>query len=141
MIYFKILEEKRLVVMVFKGVITPADVMDFIDSLLQLDAFDPEYSDIIDLRSADMSYDYDGLRSTLHFMATTKGFAAKRKSAYITSNSKQVVPPMLMKSGAFDLPMEVEVMSTVESCLEWLDITGFTPADYEEILKELQVEV
>jgi len=137
MICLKILKEKELVIMCFQGEITPDTVITFINSLVQEPDYNPNFTTIIDLRAAEMNYDMDGLRRTLEHMMTTEGFASGRRSAYITSNANQVVPPMMMNTPAYDFPMEVKVLSTVESAIDWLEIKDFTPKDYEEVIRSI----
>lgn len=137
MINIKILKEKELTIMCFRDKITPEMVMKFINSLVQEPEYDPGFNAIIDLRSADMQYDMEGLKKTLNHMLSAEGFRSTRKSAYITTNSNQVVPPMMMNTSGYEFPMKVKVHSTVESAIAWLGIKNFTSEDYEAILSTM----
>ena len=137
MISLKILKDKELTIMCFRNKITPEMVMKFINSLVQEPEYNPEYNAIIDLRSADMQYDMEGLKKTLNHMLTAEGFRSTRKSAYITSSSNQVVPPMMMNTLGYEFPMKVKVHSTVESAIAWLEIEDFTPENFQAVLSTM----
>ena len=134
MISYKILTEKQTIIMCFDGKITPEIVISYIDELVKNPEYDPEHKSLVDLRNCDLTYDVEGMKRTLAHMLTAKGFAGKRKTAYITSNSAHVVPPMMMSSGAYNFPMEIKVLSTVASAIDWLEIEDFTEEDYKRIL-------
>jgi hypothetical protein len=137
MINVRIIKEHQLVVMCFEGDITPGDVTAFIAGLVKKSGYDPAYSTIVDLRNCTLLYDVGALKQTIQYMATAEGFAAKRKTAYITSSSGHVVPPMMMTSGTYNIPMEVKVHSTVEAALSWLGLEDFTPEDYQQVLRSM----
>lgn len=137
MISYRILKEKELVVMCFDGDITPEMVISFIEDLVRTPGYDPEYMSIVDLRCCNLIYDIEEMKRTLAFMASARGFAAKRKTAYITSSSGHVVPPMLMTTGVYDFPMEVKVHSTVDSAISWLNLQDFTVDDYKRVLQSI----
>ena len=137
MINYRIIKEKQLVVMCFEGDLTPEIVISFIDDLVKNPAYDPGYSSIVDLRNCNLLYDIESMKRTLEYMATASGFAAKRKTAYITSSSIHVVPPMMMTSGNYDFPMDVKVHSTVDSAISWLNLEDFTSEDYKRVLRSI----
>lgn len=137
MINFRIIKEKQLVVMCFEGDITPEIVISFIDELVKYPSYNTEYKTIVDLRNCNLVYDMEGMKRTLAYMASHRGFAARRKTAYITASSGHVVPPMLMNTGTYDFPMEVKVLSTVDSALSWLHLEDFTFEDYQRILQSM----
>lgn len=137
MINVRILKDHQLVVMCFEGEITPEEVTSFIAGLVNNPAYDPTYKSVIDLRHCTLLYDIVGLKRTLEYMATAKGFAAKRKTAYITSSSGHVVPPMMMTSGNYNIPMEVKVHSTVDAALDWLGLENFSTEDYQQLLRSM----
>jgi hypothetical protein len=118
MINFKSLHDEKFTLMYFKGVVTPEDVISFIDSLVRDSEYHPEYNSLVDLRDAELVYDLEGMKRTLKHMQSTPGFTSNRKTAYITSASTQVVPPTLMNSGLFSTPMKVKVFSSVTSAMK-----------------------
>ncbi len=135
MINYQVIGEKQVIVICFEGDITPENVISFIRELVENPEYDPEYKSIVDLRNCNLVYDIEGMKRTLEYMATASGFAAKRKTAYITSRSGHVVPPMLMNTGVYDVPMDIKVLSTVETALSWLDLDDFTPEEYKRVLQ------
>lgn len=137
MINYRVIKEKQLVVMCLEGDITPEIVMSFIDDLVKNPGYDPGYSSIVDLRNCNLLYDIESMKRTLKYMATASGFPAKRKTAYITSSSIHVVPPMMMTSGNYDFPMDVKVLSTVDSAISWLNLEDFTAEDYKRVLRSI----
>lgn len=137
MINYKILAEKQLVVLCFDGDITPEIVMSFIRDLVKNPDYNPEYKSIVDLRNCNLVYSMEGMKRTLEYMATANGFVAKRKTAYITSSSGHVVPPMLMNTGAYKFPMDIKVLSTVETALSWLALDDFTAEEYQRVLQSI----
>jgi|GEM_PF-1935300 len=137
MINVRILKDHQLVVMCFKGEITPENVISFIGRLVKNPDYEPSYRSVIDLRSCTLMYDIEGLKRTLEYMATARGFAAKRKTAYITSSSGHVVPPMMMTTGTYNIPMDVKVHSTVDAALHWLGMEDFTTEDYRRLLSSM----
>lgn len=137
MINYKIINDKQLLVMCFEGDITPEEVISFIDKLVKLPGYDPEFSSIVDLRNCNLVYGVGDMKRTLAYMAGAEGFVAKRRTAYITSSAGHVVPPMMMNTASYDFPMEVKVHSTVDSAIAWLNIPDFTAEDYSNVLRSI----
>ncbi len=137
MINYQIIGEKQLIIMCFDGDVTPENVISFIRNLVKNPEYDPGYKTIVDLRNCNLVYDMEGMKRTLGYMATANGFAAKRKTAYITSSSGHVVPPMMMNTGVYDVPMDIKVLSTVETALSWLDLDDFSVDDYKRVLRSI----
>lgn len=123
--------------MCFSGRIVPQTVIDFIDQVVQDPQYNKNHFTIIDLRSTELHYDVDGLRRVLKYIEKKEGFAGKRKTVYITSNPNHVVPPLLMSSKEYEIPMEIKVVSSAKSAIDHLKIPGFTVFDYNKIIKTL----
>lgn len=135
---FRILDTHRLVLMNFQGFIDPELVISFIDKLVKDPAYSNSYNSIIDLQKAEMHYTMESLRKTMDYMATNIDFVGKRKTAYITSLSQQVVPPMLMSTAENKFPMEVKVFSALESAVDWIGIRDISVYQINRILNEMR---
>lgn len=136
MIHKKILPEYKLTIMCFVGIVTPEDALRFLEGLNKEPEYDKSYNSIIDFRDALLTYDAEGLRKTLQFILEKN--AGNRRTAYITSEPRHVIPPSMMKSNEFQMPMDVKIFSTVESALDWLVMDDLSAEDYEQIILELK---
>ena len=99
--------------------------------------YKPTYNHVIDIRKSNILNSDVSLKGDLNlnaenyarFISATPELSAKRKSAFITITSEQVVATILYKSLNL-LPMEMEVFSTVEAALKWLGNVDFDPDLY-----------
>ena len=137
MIRYNILGNKRVTLICFTGIVYPEDVIGFINTIAKDPAYDTSFNSIFDLRNADLSYDVEGLRKTLNHVFTAEGFQGNRKTVFITSNANQLVPPMMLSSQSDKLAMQIEVASTVEAALRFVEIKDFTQEDYLHELNKL----
>jgi len=120
--------------MCFKGQVKPDDVIGFIDRIVSDPEYNKEYDSIIDLRNTELHYDMHGLRKVLIYMATSEGFIGNRKSVYITSEANHVVPPIMMSSDQYKLPMQVKVCSSIDNAIEYLKVKNFDEDDYNDCI-------
>lgn len=134
--YFKILAEKQLIIMCLTGKIDADDVISFLNSLISDKYYDPKFNSLIDLRNSEMSYKIEDIRSVFNHMSNIPGFAAKRKTVYVTSNSSQVVPPLALTTKNMNLPMEIKVTSELQSAFKYLDLNQETSDLIESFLPE-----
>ena len=137
MICYRIIQELELVVICCTGDITPEVVMPFVDELVRIPGYNPGYNSLIDLRGSNLIYDVAGIRRALQHLANVEGYIARRKTAYITSSSVHVVPPMLMNAGSYDFPMEIKVHSTTAAAISWLGLKDFSEEDYQQLLQSI----
>jgi hypothetical protein len=138
MITHKVIANKKLVFMYLQGTIKPDDITAFIQFLLKDEDYDPSYSTLIDLRDATLQYRAEDVKRVIEYMRTTDGFSGNRKSAYVTSSSNQVVPPMMMGQSTPNFPMEVKVFSSFEYALDWLAVKNLSEEYFDEIRKSFQ---
>jgi hypothetical protein len=135
---YKIINDKKLIIIYLHDDINADVVINFINVLVADPNYRPDYYTLVDLRDTRFKYKIEDIKRTLVYMETLKGFPSRRKTVYITSNSKQVVPPMLLKKG--QLPMEVQVTSTLGSAVKYLSYNENMLGEIENTLQELKAE-
>lgn len=124
--------------MYFQGAIMPEDIITFIQALLKDEDYNPSYKSLIDLRDALLHYQPDDVKRIIEYMRTTEGFYGNRKTAYVTSSSNQVVPPMMMGHATPNFPMDVKVFSSFEYALAWLEVEDLSEGFFDDIRNSFQ---
>ena len=82
--------------------------------------FESNYDIISDLRNANLEYSEDDLNQIFQLFRENLSKIGKRKSALITDKPMQVVSTMLFKEKIKELPLNVQVFSTIEAAMKWI---------------------
>lgn len=137
MVTYTILPEHRIIIEIADKTITVDDyillkIQEANDAL-----FNPQYNFIVDLRKAD--YSSKSFEQQMHEYIThvksIPNLFNTRKSAFITQTPEQVVAMTFYKLLS-DLPIHIEIFSTIQSALQWLAISSITSEKIEHIIQQ-----
>ncbi len=138
-IKYKILPGKRLVIHLYEGKVTMDLIKENAKGLIEDEDFRPYYNEITDLRNSELIFNHkDDLINYVEFLKKKRGYLSNRKIAVLTDSPDHVVKSTLYKELGVILPMKLQVFSTCESALIYLDITDFSEEEFESIIDKLE---
>lgn len=138
-IKYKILPDKRLVIHLYEGEVSIELIKANAKKLILDKEFQPFYNEITDLRNSELVFDHkEDIIDYVKFLKKRRGYLSDRKIAVLTNSPDHVVKSTLYKELGVVLPMKLQVFSTFESVLIYLDITDFNEEEFESIIDELE---
>ncbi len=135
---FKIISEKKLVIIYISGKYTADMGIELVNAMVDHPDYDPRFDSVTDLRDSIIPSSNKELRKMLDHMIRREGFNAKRKVVYISTDASQVLVPMAMNMGTHNFPMNISVHSSVGLALSWLDHPNFSEEEYSSVVEELK---
>jgi len=132
---YAILPEAKLIVEVLSGNIFLDDYIGLKQREATDNQYDLNYNFIVDMReTSDVGYSGDIDIFIEKYIASVKKLqiVGERKSAFITSTPNQVMAFTIYKLSS-DLPITIEIFTTLASALSWLGAKN----DYKNIIESL----
>jgi hypothetical protein len=135
-----ILPDAKLIIEVLSGSAFLEDYLELKQREAQDLLYDNSYNFIVDLRETeDIGYRGDVESQIKTYIDTVKSrkVVAKRKSAFITNSPKQTAVMMLYKMSS-DLPIIIDIFTTIWAANNWLDIQHYDTNEIEAIIEKLK---
>jgi len=133
-----IVKEERLIVEYHSGDI---NVNDFIHSrkIISSDSeYNPNFDLILDYREANMVVDKNEIDLFVDYFKNHSSIVGVRRSAYLTTDPKQVVVTTLFSSAISDLDVRPKTFSTLKGVVNWIGKKDIDTTKLREIIKELK---
>ena len=134
---YKILSNHNLIIEYYSGDIDFVSFMNFKKKLISEPLFTPNLNVLIHFKNATFKMTDEEINKYIHFSETDIKVIGKRKIALITETPNQVVVTTLFKMIQRIKSKSVEIFSTKESALRWLNIKGFSTIEVTTILNDL----
>ena len=132
---YKILPGFKLVMGKYKGSISENEVISLKDKILHDKNFSWEYNVLDDFTEADFNLSERGLEIALTWLKNN--FSSTRRSAILTRTPDQVVAVTLFKYFEKNqLPMNIQIFSTLSHALQWIGISEENVEDIAEFIYE-----
>ena len=117
-----IIKEKELIVEYYSGPIYLNDFIDIHEKKSNDIDFNPNFNLIIDFRDAKISLNEKDVLELIDYHKTNEKLYGSRRAAHITKTPKQVVAGINFDRYNKELPIEIEVCSTLEASLDWVGL-------------------
>ncbi len=137
---FKIIPEKRLILIYFIGEISIDELIFLNKCSFKAPGYDASFDVIVDLRDCYPKANIDDLRYYINFINENKSFYKKRKGVYLTSKPEEVVATTLFSKMHKDVPFEIEIFSTVSAMTFWLNRNRINTQFIENELKKIRLD-
>lgn len=127
---FLILKNFNLVIECHKGELDLASFIKFKKQLSQHPDFTPNLNCFICFKKVIFNTSSSDIEDYISFLKENSSVFGKRKIALITDTPNQVVSTTLYKTLQENLNQSVEIFSTNEKAIEWLNISKFSKDDF-----------
>lgn len=134
---YKILSNHNLIIEYYSGDIDFVSFMNFKKKLILEPLFTPNLNILIHFKNATFKITDKEINKYIHFSETNLKVIGKRKIALITATPNQVVVSTLFKVIQRIKSKSVEIFSTKESALRWLNIKELSTIEVTHILNDL----
>jgi hypothetical protein len=136
-ISYRILPDLELIVESYYGIVSINDYIQLKTAQLIDNQFNPLFSNIADIRNTELSISNDDIIMCINFMKSANGLIGKRRAAVLTATPNQVAISILFARYGKELPVQYEVVSTLEAALKWVKKS---PSDYTRV-KSVMTEI
>ena len=134
---YKILPNHNLIIEYYSGDIDFVSFMNFKKKLIAEPLFTPTLNILIHFKNATFKMTDEEINKYIHFSETDIKVVGKRKIALITKTPNQVVVTTLFKMIQRIKSKSVEIFSTKEAALRWLNIKDLSTKEVTVILNKL----
>lgn len=134
---YKILPNHNLIIEYYSGDIDFVSFMNFKKKLILEPLFTPNLNILIHFKNATFKMTDEEINKYIHFSETDIKVIGKRKIALITETPNQVVVSTLFKMIQRIKSKSVEIFSTKEAALRWLNIKDLSTTEVTLILNNL----
>jgi hypothetical protein len=135
---YHILKENKLIIEYHSRNLDIASFINF-KTILSIDpSFSPNFNFIIDLKSVTFETSEFDLKKYTDFLTSNKKQKGNRKIAVITNTPNQVVSSMLFKLLFSNSSIIIEIFSTVNSAIKWLQTGNLNALEVKNIIKSLK---
>lgn len=135
---YQILKENKLIIEVHSGSLDIASFINFKITLSTDPSFSPNFNFIIDLTDVIFETSESDLKEYANFLAKSRKFKGSRKIAVLTKTPNQVVSSVLFKM-LFSNPSQIiEIFSTANSAIQWLQIENSSVLKIKNTIKSLK---
>lgn len=133
---YKILKEQNLIVEYHSGILDADSFIAFKKSIAFDSLFLPSLHYFVHLKNVTFSTNLDDIETYANFLEANSKIYGNRRVALITNTPNQVVSTTMFKMIQQNKSQSVEIFSTNESALEWLD-SNFNKNEILAVLSEL----
>ncbi|MFO7672964.1 MAG: hypothetical protein R6V74_04580 [Lutibacter sp.] len=133
---YKILKEQNLIVEYHSGTLDAASFIAFKKSITLDALFLPSLHYFVHLKNVTFSTNLEDIDTYTNFLEANSKVFGKRRVALITNTPNQVVSTTIFKMMQQNKSQSVEIFSTNESALEWLN-SNFDKNEILAVLAEL----
>lgn len=119
---YKILSEHNLIIEYHNGLLDYDSYINFKINESKDESYRPTLNQLLDFNDTKFNISSQEINKYANFLKTTPKFKGKRKIAVLTKTPNQVVPSTLLKMSLIDSFLSVEIFTTYEKAIEWLNI-------------------
>tara|TARA_R110001583_G_scaffold412_4_gene3872 strand:+ start:16144 stop:16581 length:438 start_codon:yes stop_codon:yes gene_type:complete len=138
---YKILIAKKLIIEYHSGNLDVASFINFKTELSTDPSFSPNFNFIIDLQDVKFTASESDLKKYANFLTDSKKYKGSRNIAVITKTPNQVVSSMLFKILFSNPTITIEIFSTFNSAVKWLQADNLNALEVKNIVKSLKKSV
>ncbi len=135
---FKILSEHKLIIEFHSGSIDLEYYINFKKDLFTHKDFKSGMNYFINLKNVDFKASIEDIQKFANFNNLRPSFSGRRKIALVTDTPSQVVSTTIYKTMLSSDNQDVEIFSTNEKALVWLNINSNSHKEVIDELKKLQ---
>jgi len=135
---YTILLNHNLVIEFHSGILTALNYIEFKKKLLNDSLFKADLNHLIDFKNVKFNTNPTDISDFVDFLKSRTQFLGNRKVAFVTNTPNQVVSTTIYKLTQGNLNQEVEIFSTEENALKWLNIPNSVIKDVLKIIKKLK---
>ncbi len=132
---YTILSENNLVLEFHSGILTAENYIEFKKDLINNKNFKANLNHFIHFKNVKFDTTPNDISQFINFLKSRSQSLGKRKIAFITNTPNQVVSTTIYKLMLEDLTQQVEIFSTEENALKWLNISDSGRNEVLEIIK------
>ena len=134
---YKILPEYRLIISRYSGKISENEIISLKETIKSDHAYNKEYNILDDYSDTDFNITKESFSRVLFWLKDN--YSGERNSAVLTSTPNQVANIMKFKAlKNVTLPMRINIFSTLNAALNWVEVSENHTTDIEKILEELK---
>jgi hypothetical protein len=138
---YKILPNHSLIIEYHTGEMLAGNYIDFKQKLLKAPLFNPNLKYFVHFKNVKFDITQLNIDKFIGFIENNVQTIGKRKIAIITNTPNQVVTSTKYKLAQDKKRESIEIFTTHQSALKWLNIPGLSNDKLDTILKELQLEI
>jgi hypothetical protein len=135
---YTILLNHNLVIEFHSGILTALNYIEFKKKLLNDSLFKADLNHLIDFKNVKFNTNPTDISDFVDFLKSRTQFLGNRKVAFVTNTPNQVVSTTIYKLTQGNLNQEVEIFSTEENALKWLNIPNSVIKDVLKIINKLK---
>jgi hypothetical protein len=136
--HYKILKEHNLIIEYHSGILDVDSFIAFKKSLTFDSLFVPSLHYFVHLKNVTFLTNMEDIDKYVRFLEANSNFFGNRRVALITNTPNQVVSTTIFKMMQQNKSQSVEIFSTDESALEWLN-SSFNKNENLAVLAELML--
>lgn len=133
---YKILKEHNLIIEYHSGILDADSFIAFKKSITLDPLFSPNLNYFVHLKKVDFSTNLEDIDKYVKFLNTNSKVYGNRRVALITNTPNQVVSTTIFKLMHQNASQTIEIFSTNEIALEWLN-SNLNEKEILEVLVEL----
>jgi hypothetical protein len=138
---YQILTANKLIIEYHSGNLEVASFINFKTELSTDSSFSPNFNFIIDLQDVTFTASESDLKKYANFLTDSKIYKGTRNIAVITKTPDQVVSSMLFKILFSNPSIIIEIFSTFDSAVKWLQTDNLNALEVKNIVKFLKKSV
>ena len=136
-IYYRIFPELHLWVEHYSGTVSVEEIINQRKRVVEAPNYQAEYNAIADFREAILPFKLSELRKFIELLRENVSMRGNRKVGILTNTPQQVAISELYRLNVGELPMKVEIFSTVEAASRFIG-HGDSIKEVQEILRRLR---
>ena len=118
---YKIFTQLKLVIIHSEGRIDFQEMKQFMDHLKDDPEYDISFNSIVDLRNSKAAPDMKQMELFMKNLFKAE-FMTERKDVFITNTPDHVILPYLLKQKSEELPLKIQVTSSLEAAVDFLEL-------------------
>ena len=137
---YKIVSKQNLVIQCHAGVLELNNYIHFASNLHNDSLYSPNLNHLINIKNVLIKASIDDLKEYVSFSENNFKKPRTRRIAIVTETPNQVALSTLFKMLQKNMSQEVEIFSTIEKAIDWLQVDS-NHADIKIILDKLQEKI
>ncbi len=138
MMGYHIIPEKELIIEFYGGGPTISEMFEFVGVIKSDKAYNNRFNVLADISEITLTPNMKSIINYIDFLKQTDEVVNTKKMALITNSPQTVVIGTMFMEFSKELPLIINVFSTFETAVHWLDISGFSHKDYLRIVSEIK---
>lgn len=135
---YTILLNHNLVIEFHSGILTALNYIEFKKKLLNDSLFKADLNHLIDFKNVKFNTNSTDISDFVDFLESRTQSLGNRKVAFVTGTPNQVVSTTIYKLMQGNLNQLVEIFSTEENALKWLNIPNSAIKEVLKIINKLK---